>query len=184
MGNRWYLGTGEQSDIVVSTRIRLARNISEYPFPNKLNTKSRIELNNIIKDAMEKDNKYDLRFVEMKTLARFEAASMAERHIISPEFAKSNKDRAIILSGDESISIMIGEEDHLRIQVLRSGECLLDAYELCDKIESEIGKHIKFSFDEELGYLTECPTNLGTGMRASLMLHLPILESNGEVTAE
>ena len=107
MSNRWYLGVGEQSDIVVSTRIRLARNVSEYPFPNKLNTKNRIELNNIIKDAMEKDNKYDLRFVEMKTLARFEAASMAERHIISPEFASDDNGRAFMISKDEDICIML-----------------------------------------------------------------------------
>ena len=95
MSNRWYLGVGEQSDIVVSTRIRLARNLNEYPFPNKLNTKSRTALNNIIKDAVEADNKFDLRFVEMKSLARFEAASMAERHIISPEFASDHDGRAV-----------------------------------------------------------------------------------------
>jgi protein arginine kinase len=119
MSNRWYLGVGEQSDIVVSTRIRLARNISEYPFPNKLNTKNRILLNNIIKEAMEKDNKYDLRFVEMKTLARFEAASMAERHIISPEFASDDNGRAFMISKDEDICVMLNEEDHIRLQVMK-----------------------------------------------------------------
>ena len=116
MSNRWYLGVGEQSDIVVSTRIRLARNLNEYPFPNKLNTKSRTELNNIIKDAVEMDNRFDLRFVEMKSLARFEAASMAERHIISPEFASDADGRALMISKDEDICIMLNEEDHIRIR--------------------------------------------------------------------
>ena len=101
MSNRWYLGVGEQSDIVVSTRIRLARNLKEYPFPNKLNTKNRIIINNIIKDAIEKDNKYNLNFVEMKTLARFEAASMAERHIISPEFASDADGRALLITPED-----------------------------------------------------------------------------------
>ena len=179
MGNRWYLGTGEQSDIVVSTRIRLARNISEYPFPNKLNTKSRIELNNIIKDAMEKDNKYDLRFVEMKTLARFEAASMAERHIISPEFASDDNGRAFMISKDEDICIMLNEEDHIRLQVMKSGFALDEAYAIADEIDDVIGGKLNYAFDERIGYLTQCPTNLGTGMRASVMLHLPALSKKG-----
>ena len=181
MGNRWYLGTGEQSDIVVSTRIRLARNISEYPFPNKLNTKSRIELNNIIKDAMEKDNKYDLRFVEMKTLARFEAASMAERHIISPEFASDDNGRAFMISKDEDICIMLNEEDHIRLQVMKSGFALDEAYAIADEIDDVIGGKLNYAFDERIGYLTQCPTNLGTGMRASVMLHLPALTMNGQI---
>ena len=88
--SKWYIGAGEQNDVVISTRIRFARNISEYPFPCKLNVKSRTELNNTIKNAVESDNKFGLRFIEMKTLAGFEAASMAERHIISPEFASSS----------------------------------------------------------------------------------------------
>ena len=127
MSNKWYIGVGAQSDIVVSTRIRLARNLKEYPFPNKLNTKNRIAINNIIKDAIEKDNKYNLNFVEMKTLARFEAASMAERHIISPEFASDADGRALLISPEEDICIMLNEEDHIRLQVMKSGFALDEA---------------------------------------------------------
>lgn len=181
MSNRWYLGVGEQSDIVVSTRIRLARNLNEYPFPNKLNTKSRTALNNIIKDAVETDNKFDLRFVEMKSLARFEAASMAERHIISPEFASDADGRALMISKDEDICIMLNEEDHIRIQIMKSGFALDEAYQVADEIDDLLGNKLDYAFDERIGYLTQCPTNLGTGMRASVMLHLPALTMNGQI---
>ena len=181
MSNRWYLGVGEQSDIVVSTRIRLARNLNEYPFPNKLNTKSRTALNNIIKDAVETDNRFDLRFVEMKSLARFEAASMAERHIISPEFASDHDGRALLISKDEDICIMLNEEDHIRIQIMKSGFALDEAYQVADEIDDLLGSKLEYAFDERIGYLTQCPTNLGTGMRASVMLHLPALTMNGQI---
>ena len=181
MSNRWYLGVGEQSDIVVSTRIRLARNLNEYPFPNKLNTKSRTALNNIIKDAVEADKKFDLRFVEMKSLARFEAASMAERHIISPEFASDADGRALMISKDEDICIMLNEEDHIRIQIMKSGFALDEAYAVADEIDDLLGSKLEYAFDERIGYLTQCPTNLGTGMRASVMLHLPALTMNGQI---
>ncbi len=179
--SKWYIGAGEQSDIVVSTRIRLARNIAEYPFPNKLNTKSRMELNNVIKEALESDNKYNLRFLEMRTLARFEAASMAERHIISPEFASDLDGRALMLSPEEDISIMLNEEDHIRLQVMKSGFALDEAYSVANEIDDVLGSKFNFAFDERIGFLTQCPTNLGTGMRASVMLHLPALTISGQI---
>lgn len=179
--SKWYIGAGEQSDIVVSTRIRLARNITEYPFPNKLNTKSRMELNNVIKEALESDNKYNLRFLEMRTLARFEAASMAERHIISPEFASDLDGRALMLSPEEDISIMLNEEDHIRLQVMKSGFALDEAYSIANEIDDVLGDKFNFAFDERIGFLTQCPTNLGTGMRASVMLHLPALTLSGQI---
>ncbi len=179
--SKWYIGAGEQSDIVVSTRIRLARNIAEYPFPNKLNTKSRTELNNMIRETVEADNKYKLQYNEMKTLARFEAASMAERHIISPEFASDADGRALLLSPEEDISIMLCEEDHIRVQVMKSGFALDEAYSIADEIDNKLSQKFNFAFDERIGYLTQCPTNLGTGMRASVMLHLPALTLSGQI---
>ena len=179
--SKWYIGVGEQSDIVVSTRIRLARNISDYPFPNKLNTKSKTELNNMIKDAIGSDNKFGLRYIEMKTLARFEAASMAERHIISPEFASDADGRALMLSPEEDICIMLNEEDHIRVQVMKSGFALEEAYSVADGIDDLLNEKFNFAFDSRIGYLTQCPTNLGTGMRASVMLHLPALTMSGQI---
>ena len=179
--SKWYIGAGEQSDIVVSTRIRLARNIAEYPFPNKLNTKSRTELNMLIKEAVEGNNKFGLDYKEMKTLARFEAASMAERHIISPEFASDADGRALLISPEEDISIMLCEEDHIRVQVMKSGFALDEAYAVADELDNILGEKFNFAFDERIGYLTQCPTNLGTGMRASVMLHLPALTVSGQI---
>lgn len=180
--SKWYIGAGEQNDIVISTRIRFARNIAEYPFPCKLNTKSRTELNGKIRDAIEKDNKFGLSFVEMKTLAGFEAASMAERHIISPEFASDAGGRAMLISPDEDICIMLCEEDHIRLQVMRPGFALDEAFTTANEIDDLLNSKFDFAFDSRIGYLTQCPTNLGTGMRASVMLHLPCLTMNGSIS--
>ena len=131
--------------------------------------------------VVESDNKYNLRFIEMRTLARFEAASMAERHIISPEFASDLDGRALMLSPEEDISIMLNEEDHIRLQVMKSGFALDEAFQIADEIDDLIGSGLNYAFDERIGYLTQCPTNLGTGMRASVMLHLPALTMNGQI---
>ena len=117
----------------------------------------------------------------MKTLARFEAASMAERHIISPEFASAADGRALLITPEEDICIMLNEEDHIRLQVMKSGFALDEAYEVADEIDNALGEKLEYAFDERIGFLTQCPTNLGTGMRASVMLHLPALTMNGQI---
>ncbi len=170
---------------VISTRIRLARNIDGVPFNLHLGAEDKIKTIKMISDSIKQCDfgGLKLREIQMSSLGDIETYAMVERHCISPKFADNNDGRILLLSEDESVSIMIGEEDHLRIQVLLAGECLVAAYNLCDRIETEIGKRLKFAFDEKLGYLTECPTNLGTGIRASVMLHLPVLESTGQLKA-
>ena len=111
----------------------------------------------------------------MKTLTQAQIVSLAEKHVISPEFASSADGRALLLSDSENISIMLNEEDHIRLQVMMPGLALAQAYEIADRLDDEINEKVRFAFDERLGYLTQCPTNLGTGMRASVMLHLPAL---------
>lgn len=170
--SKWYIGAGEQSDIVISTRIRLARNADEYPFPAKLDVKSRTALNKKICDALLNDSEYPLSYIEMKTLTQAEAVSLAERHLISPEFASSTDGRGLLLSENEEISIMLCEEDHIRIQVIKTGFAPEEAYKIADALDNKLNAQIQYAFDERLGYLTQCPTNLGTGMRASVMLHL------------
>lgn len=177
--SKWYIGEGEQNDIVISTRIRFARNISKYPFPVKLDIKSKVELNEKIKDSICK--KENLTYIEMKTLTRSQIVSLAERHLISPEFASNSDGRALLLSDNEDISIMLNEEDHIRLQVMKSGLSLEEAYGIADKLDSEINKSLTYAFDERFGFLTQCPTNLGTGMRASVMLHLPALTACGQI---
>lgn len=177
--SKWYIGEGDHNDIVISTRIRIARNLADYPFPVRLDNKSKIEVNEKIRDAL--DGKENLTYTELKTLTRSQIVSLAERHLISPEFASNSDARALLMSDNEDISIMLCEEDHIRIQVMKSGLALKEAYELADKIDTEINQSLKYAFDEKLGYLTQCPENLGTGMRASVMLHLPALTAKGQI---
>ena len=177
--SKWYIGEGDHNDIVISTRIRIARNLADYPFPVRLDNKSKIEVNEKIRDAL--DGKENLTYTELKTLTRSQIVSLAERHLISPEFASNSDARALLMSDNEDISIMLCEEDHIRIQVMKSGLALKEAYELADKIDTEINQSLKYAFDEKLGYLTQCPANLGTGMRASVMLHLPALTAKGQI---
>lgn len=182
----WYTTHAPEDDIAVSTRIRLARNLSGLPFPARMSSEQRKELNLKVKNAVLQSNTpfaKSLKYIDMADIPQTEIAAMVERHIISPEFAEENADRAIIISADESISIMIGEEDHVRIQVILGGLQLEKAYDTAEQLDSLLYNELHFAFDRNLGFLTECPTNLGTGLRASVMLHLPVTESNGEISS-
>lgn len=183
--SQWYKSAGSEGDIAVSTRIRIARNLKNVPFPARINDKILKEINDKIKTAVNNiDNSIcgPLTIIEMNDVSDEEAYAMVERHIISPEFAASRKNKILIISSDERVSIMVCEEDHIRIQIIMPGLALDEAYILADKIESELSKHLDFAFDDHFGFLTQCPTNLGTGLRASLMLHLPIIEGNGALS--
>ncbi len=180
----WYKEKNVCDDIVVSTRVRLARNLSGVPFPSRMTATEKEELKARVKQAISDSNTpfaKSLKYIDMKSIPQNEIYAMVERHIISPEFAKDCEGRAIILSNDESISIMIGEEDHIRIQVILGGFRLEEAYDIAESIDTLLYSKLHFAFDSELGFLTECPTNLGTGLRASVMLHLPVTESKGEI---
>jgi len=179
--NKWYIEKGEQGDIVLSTRIRLARNLREFPFPVKLDAKGRQTVNELVRDALLSDKAGGFSYLEMKSLNRSQAVSLAERHLISPEFASSSEGRALLLTEDESVSIMLCEEDHIRLQVMKAGLSLHEAYAVADQIDSTLDSRLQYAFDERIGYLTQCPTNLGTAMRASVMLHLPALTRIGQI---
>ncbi len=179
---KWYEKSGAEGDVIVSTRIRLARNRKEYPFPAKLNPEQRQKVEHAVQEAVMdclSTMPQKFHFIEMADLSQMEAVSLVERHLVSPEFISDRRGRGLILTEDESISIMINEEDHLRIQVMQEGLDLQKAYDLADRLDSLLNGKLNFAFDERLGYLTQCPTNLGTGMRASLMLHLPALQESG-----
>lgn len=173
-----------QQDIVVSSRIRLARNINGIPFPSKMNTEHLKNLNILVRDAVGKSDSplaKKLKYIEMDNVPEIERFAMVERHIISKNFALNYQNRAIIISSDESICIMLGEEDHIRIQVLTSGLELEKAYEIANEVDDILCKNLDIAFDNRIGFLTECPTNLGTGLRASVMLHLPLVEGSKEM---
>lgn len=182
MTTKQYTDLKDVSDVVVSTRIRFARNLREYPFPCRLSEEKKRRVASIVKEAVLEGHSAisdRFRYIQMSELTQEEAVSLVERHLVSPEFISDRQGRGLLLLDDESVSIMINEEDHVRIQVLRGGMKLDEAYELADKIDTLLDERLNFAFNEKLGYLTQCPTNIGTGMRASLMLHLPALQESG-----
>lgn len=180
--NKWYIEKGDQGDIVLSTRIRLARNLNDYPFPAKLDASGKNKVNSLIKGILFENDREDFSYIEMRELSRIQAVSLAERHLISPEFASKKDGSALVLSADESVSIMLCEEDHIRLQVMKAGLALEEAFDIADKLDNMLGAKLSYAFDERIGYLTQCPTNLGTAMRASVMLHLPALTRCGQMT--
>ena len=180
---RWFEIDNNLSDraVVVSTRIRLARNLCDVPFPNRMSDEQKNEVISRIAKALDNAvfaKNIKLEKIDMEKLSDIEANAMAERRIISPEFAKNRIGRAIFLSPDESVAILVNEEDHIRIQVLASGSDLPVCLKIAAEIDSYLDAKLTYAFDETLGYLTQCPTNLGTGLRASVMLHLPMMESS------
>lgn len=176
--SEWMKGEGPESDIVISTRIRLARNLRDYPFPM-------LATNQQSKEVLEKVSAV-LNDEELKTISKFELVGLdrlnelqrrvlVEKHLISPNLANESRNGAVILSENESISIMINEEDHLRIQCLSPGFQIREVWDLANQIDDIFESQLEYAFDEKRGYLTSCPTNVGTGIRASVMMHLPAL---------
>ncbi|MBE6797626.1 MAG: protein arginine kinase [Ruminococcaceae bacterium] len=181
----WYTQC-DNNDVIITSRIRLARNLSGVPFGTRLTDEQKKQINERVREAIcDSNTPYakTLKYIDMNDVPENECYAMMERHIISPEFAQNKENKAILISDDESICVMIGEEDHIRIQVLHSGLDLHKAYDIAERIDTFLGEKLNFAFSEKLGYLTECPTNLGTGLRASVMLHLPLLESTREISA-
>lgn len=169
----WY--KDNNSDIVVSTRIRLARNLDKTPFPNAL--KDTKEVTEKIKNAILGSNSTlakDFDFIDLDNTPALRKQEMAEEHLISPVMCEG-KGKSVLVSKDKTMSIMLMEEDHIRLQIIKNGYALEDAYSLASKVDDVIEENVTYAFDNDFGYLTACPTNTGTGMRASVMLHLPAL---------
>jgi protein arginine kinase len=173
--NKWFENPSKDGDVVISSRVRLARNFKKYPFPSE----NFPEGEEVISAAKNSLSSMNFEYLSMKDADEITRSSMVARHLISPPFSK-NSSGGILYSPDESVSVMINEEDHLRIQVLLSGNNLTECYSLAEIIDDKISETNEYAFSEKLGYLTKCPTNLGTGLRASVMLHLPALEELGE----
>ncbi|MGN0551441.1 MAG: protein arginine kinase [Acutalibacteraceae bacterium] len=179
MSKKWYEQSGNMGEVIVSTRVRLARNLKDYPFPCRLDSEQKQEVADKIKNALLHSNSAiadSFKYIKMSELSEEQAVSLAERHLISPDFASDRQGRYLLLTQDETISIMLNEEDHIRIQVMSQGLDLENSYNTADKVDTLLDNALSFAFNPKLGYLTQCPTNLGTGMRASVMLHLPALQ--------
>ncbi len=180
MSEKWYHQCGKDSKTVISTRIRLARNLADFPFPNRMTSEQCREVSELVRDAAAQLSGLPLRYIDMAECKERDVLAMVERHLISYDLARHSCG-GVLISEDERISIMINEEDHVRIQVMCAGLDLEEAYKLADQVDTALDERLHFAFDDRLGYLTQCPTNLGTGMRASLMLHLPALQERGAI---
>ena len=172
----WLKGCGPESDIVMSSRIRLARNLAAYPFITRASEQDRDQIEIKLRECvLDVKDSTDLLYVDVDGLEGLDRQFLVERHLISREHAESQGARAVAIDGGERFSVMINEEDHLRIQVIESGLALDSVWAQANRIDDLIEQKVTYAFHERLGYLTACPTNVGTGMRVSVMLHLPAL---------
>ena len=172
----WLRGTGPESDIVISSRVRLARNLAAYPFTNRAGPGQKAEIEGVLRARIDKlEVQPKLYYYNVPTLSTLDRQLLVERQLISRELASSEGPRGVALGELETVSVMVNEEDHLRLQVMRSGFSLDEAWQDIDKVDDLLEERVNYAFSEEFGYLTACPTNVGTGMRASVMLHLPAL---------
>jgi protein arginine kinase len=173
----WLKGSGPESDIVISSRVRLARNLSRFPFLTRASDAERGQIHEAVRGALDKiglgDNAH--LYVELESQNEMTNRFLLERHLISRELANGSGDRGVLFNRSEMLAVMVNEEDHLRIQAIRAGFQVHDAYQDLQWLDDQLDRELEFAFSDEFGYLTACPTNVGTGMRASVMFHLPAL---------
>ncbi len=172
----WLRGVGPDSDIVMSSRIRLARNLAEFPFIRKCTDHDRASIEAIVRDRVkDMPSLADAMYLNVSDLEAVDRQFLVERQLISREHADASGARAVAIGDHEKFSLMVNEEDHLRIQVMKSGLDLTGCWEQIEEIDDAVESKLTYAFHPRYGYLTACPTNVGTGMRVSVMLHLPAL---------
>jgi len=178
----WMTGEGADNAIVLTSRVRLARNLAGTPFPGWAKKKQRTEVLERLRPAVEAlPRMRDAFSQELDSLSSVQKQVMVERHLISREHAARGEGSAAVIERRQSVAIMLNEEDHLRMQSIRPGLKLTEAYEAVNEVDDVLAEQLEYAFDAELGYLTTCPTNLGTGMRGSAMLHLPALVLSDQI---
>ncbi|HVY61552.1 MAG TPA: protein arginine kinase [Planctomycetota bacterium] len=179
----WLTGAGPESDIVMSTRVRLARNLLDFPFLTKASQRQRTEIEKLLHDRIDRariaeqaaEGGDGIVYANLQETTPLDRLCLVERHLISKDLASGEGDRGVALGRRETVSIMVNEEDHLRIQVLRSGFQPDEAWGQISDIDDRLERVLNYAFSPQFGYLTACPTNCGTGLRVSVMLHLPAL---------
>jgi protein arginine kinase len=178
----WITGEGPQSSIVISSRVRLARNLSHIPFPTMLNKESGKQIIEKIYNPEAKEVDFEgYRFYDMQSTGFVDRYALVERHLISPNLASQGSMGAALIREDETVSILLNEEDHIRIQALLPGLQLKEAWNIASQVDDAIESRLEYAFSEKMGYLTSCPTNVGTGLRASVMIHLPGLTMTANI---
>lgn len=180
--SQWSKGEGPRSNIVISTRVRLARNVKDHIYFYRASAPQREELMQLVLEAAKKcDHFKDALYLKMKELSELDRLFLVERHLMSPGHMRNTAFKALVIDPEETASLMVNEEDHLRMQVLRPGFDLIEAWRIADGIDTELSKHLSYDYSNKFGYLSSCPTNTGTALRASVMLHLPGLVLTGQI---
>lgn len=178
----WLRGSGPESDIVISSRIRLARNLAEFPFVRRASHEERTQIAKSTRAKIETIKEWtNIQVLELERLDEVDRQFLVERQLMSREMADGEGDRSVVIDLDERFSVMINEEDHLRIQVMCSGLDLSTAWQRIDELDNQLERKLTYAFHDTFGYLTACPTNVGTGLRVSVMLHLPALVITREI---
>ncbi|MFY9115278.1 MAG: ATP--guanido phosphotransferase, partial [Dethiobacteria bacterium] len=174
--SHWMEGTGPYAEVTISSRVRLARNIKDIPFPYLASDSQTLKVQDLVINAVKDHEGFkDFLPVKMDEVSALVKQVMVEKHLISPLLAKESHNSALFLRKDEAVGVMINEEDHVRIQSVLPGLQLEKAWEEADLYDNILEEKLEYSFHERYGYLSSCPTNVGTGLRASVMLHLPAL---------
>lgn len=177
----WYLQNGKESDVVISTRVRLSRNIKGIPFVNRASNEELKEVYDKVKEITPSLG-YNLKFLSLSDMDMITKQSLVEKHLISPDFAKTKMPyTAVVINDDENICIMINEEDHIKLQVFTSGLDIDNLLNLAIEIDEKIESLIPYSYHEKYGFLTACPTNVGTGLKISTLVHIPALQMTGNL---
>lgn len=180
----WLTEEDEYSDIIISTRVRLARNIKGYPFPNGA---SDSQLSQVIRKVRAACSNcsclHNAHYIEVQKLSEWDSKYFVERRLASPQFIENGTPSLLVVGAKESLSIMVNEEDHLRLQCIEGGLKIPEAWKKISLVDDELEENLNFSYSPKFGYLTACPTNLGTGMRVSLFVHLPALSMQGKINS-
>lgn len=178
----WYLQNGKESDVVVSSRVRLSRNLDGFNFLNRCSKEKQEEILGKIKEIVPSLG-YGLKFVKLDDLDEVTKLSLVEKHLISPEFAVKNKNtKAIIINDEENICIMLNEDDHIKMQVFSAGQELENIMNLVVELDEKLGEMVEYAYNKNFGYLTASPVDIGTGMKASVIVHLPALTLTGNLS--
>ena len=182
--SKWYQDAKCNEGTIISSRVRLARNLKKYNFRNKIADEEAKKTIEDVKSAITDSRTafgHQFEYICINETEETEKFAMVEKHIISPELMKSDKLCGVLVTDYDTISIMLNEEDHIRIQSIIPGDNIDEAYDLADKVDDLIEESVEYAFCDKYGYLTSCPTNVGTGLRASYMMHLPELERLGQI---
>ena len=178
----WLRGEGPMSDVVISSRIRLARNLATFPFLSAASDSQRTEIyRTVVEAASASPLCTGALAVDVEQSDEIDKEVLVERHLISRQHAQGEGRRGVLVSPTETVAVMINEEDHVRMQGLRSGLQLDVVWSDINQVDDELEEALEFAYDARFGYLTACPTNVGTGIRVSVMLHLPALKMTQEI---